>query len=334
MTPQRQRRALLWSTSTGSDAMKRFFIALSVWLALVGCGPAHAQMTMTGVGGGGFGGAAATYQGPGDIVSGATEWGSCARVYNASKASTATSLCDLVALTGGAAVCTLRGSTTGYVDLAASYCAGTTPSAACAAASGGACKVTKVYDQIGSTGGWIQATLSSMPTVTFSGANSLPGIDCTGGTNALLATAGTVSASQPFTYSVVYKSNSATGGGVSGGAGGGSDASIIAGNALFGLGTTSLSFSGAAANGSYHAAQALSATGANGSVVNIDSSETTATYGNTLTTASRICRNGSGGTSLDGIIMEIGLWATTGFDATQRGNMNTNQHSAVYGYNF
>ena len=58
------------------------------------------------------------YQGPGDVVSGATAWGSCARVYNASKASTSTSLCDLVAVTGGAVVCTLRGTASGFVDLA------------------------------------------------------------------------------------------------------------------------------------------------------------------------------------------------------------------------
>lgn len=124
----------------------------------------HAQIGITFFPGPGAAPPAATYQGPGDVVSGATAWGSCARVYNASLASTSTSLCDLVASTGGAAVCTLRGSSSGKVDLAASYCAGTTPSAACAAASGGSCKVSKVYDQIGATGGFVQATLANMPT--------------------------------------------------------------------------------------------------------------------------------------------------------------------------
>lgn len=279
---------------------------------------------------------AAAYQGPGDVVTGATIWGSCARVYTGAQASTATSLCDLVAVTGGAAVCTLRGSSTGYVDLAGTYCAGTTPAAACAAASGGSCKVTKIYDQAGATGGWIQATLASMPSLTFSGLNSLPGVDCTGGTNALLATSGNVAASQPFTWSAVYKSNSATGGGMSGGASGGSEAALVAGNALIGLGTTGgLTVSGSAANASYHAVQALSASGASNAIVAVDGSETTGTYTNTLgANALRFCRSGSGGTTVDGTIMEMGLWATTGFNSSQRPAMNTNQHSAANGYNF
>jgi hypothetical protein len=65
--------------------------------------------------GGGFFGAcnnvAPSYQGPGDIVSGALIWGSCSRVYSLALASTSASLCDLVDTSvGSTAVCTLRGS--------------------------------------------------------------------------------------------------------------------------------------------------------------------------------------------------------------------------------
>src|SRR5690348_15562028 len=123
-------------------------------------GQANAQsLPLLGVSGGSIA-VASSYQGPGDVVSGWLAWGSCARVFTTAQASTSTNMCDLVATTGGAAVCTLRGSSTGFVDLAASYCAGTTPAAACAAASGGACRVSKVYNQVtgNATGDWTQAT--------------------------------------------------------------------------------------------------------------------------------------------------------------------------------
>lgn len=315
--------------------MRKLVLATLLCLA-AWCGPAAAQSSI--VGSGIFGDAktltVAAYQGPGDIVTGASAWGSCARVYNAAGASTATSLCDLVAVTGGAAVCTLRGTSTGFVDLAASYCAGTTPSAACTAASGGSCKVTKIYDQSGSGNHWTQATLASMPGLTFSALNGLPGINCSGGTNALLVTAGNVTASQPFTFSIVAKATNSTGGGVIGGAGG-TDADVAFGNAVLGMGVAaSLTFSGAATANVFHAGQGLSAAGVGASVINIDNTETTGTLTSVIgASALRVCRNGSGGASLVGIMMEIGLWATTGFSGTQRTNVNANEHG-TNGYNF
>src|SRR5258708_4464076 len=72
-----------------------------------------------------------TFQGPGNIVSGAIAWQSCARVYNASLASTATSLCDLVdSAAPTVVICTLRGTTSGFVDLAGTYCTGSVTPAA------------------------------------------------------------------------------------------------------------------------------------------------------------------------------------------------------------
>jgi hypothetical protein len=107
--------------------------------------------------------AAASYTGPGDITNTYLAWGSCAFVYKALLANMSTNMCDLVASTGGAAVCTLRGSASGAVDQSG-YCpGGLTPSAACAAASGGSCLVTKVYDQTGHSVDLLQATLSAMP---------------------------------------------------------------------------------------------------------------------------------------------------------------------------
>jgi len=152
------------------------------------------------------------YSGPGDAISGAKAFFSCARAYNAAYANGTNPLCDLNAATGGASVCTLRVATSGFVDLAASYCAGTTPSAACLAASGGSCVVSKLYDQSGAnacTGAGpcdvTQATLANMPALTFSALNSLPCL--TFATGDKLATPGIFSPSlpQPVTVTVVAK---------------------------------------------------------------------------------------------------------------------------------
>lgn len=54
----------------------RWVIALWLLLGVGLSGPAKAQLTVSGVGGGGFGGAAASYTGPGDVLSGALAfWG-------------------------------------------------------------------------------------------------------------------------------------------------------------------------------------------------------------------------------------------------------------------
>ena len=90
-----------------------------------------------------------TYQGPGDVVSGAVTFYSCARVLNASLASTSTNLCDLVSSSAPTVVlCTLRAAATGFADLSA-YCPGAlTPAATCAAATGGTCNISKAYNQV------------------------------------------------------------------------------------------------------------------------------------------------------------------------------------------
>jgi len=146
---------------------------LALWLAVAPVKVFAGSMTLLGAGGGS---AVVGYQGPGDVVSGASVFGSCARAYNAAYANGTNPLCDLVAITGGAVVCTLRVKTNGFVDLAANYCAGTTPSAACAAASGTQCVIAKIYDQTGNGNHFTQATLANMPVLAFSVLNGLPSI--------------------------------------------------------------------------------------------------------------------------------------------------------------
>ena len=319
--------------------MKRFFIAVAVWIVFMTSLPASAQMTMTGIGGGGFG-VAATYQGPGDIVSGALIWGSCARVYNVSLASTSTSLCDLVDTSAGStAVCTLRGSSTGFVDLANSYCTGSlTPAAACSAAAGGACRVSKVYDQIGGTAGWTNATNGQRPILTFSAQNGLPGLTGTAAGNTNLTTVGTFTRAQPWTFVAAAKrtANFTTAQALMGSSGAFNDCmrfTTSASTAGFTSdGVTSLTL-GSVTDSNFHAVQGIADTSPN-AVLSVDGTDSTGNAGSGAFSGntSRIMRC-SGGESIDGVWLEGGLWPS-GFDGTQRTNMNANIHSSSTGYNF
>ncbi len=283
------------------------------------------------------------YQGPGDIVSGALAWGSCSRVYSVSLASTSTSMCDLVdTATGTVAICTLRGSSTGFVDLAGSYCVGsTTPATACAAAAGGACRVSKVNDQIGGTSGWINATNSTRPTLTFSAINGLPGITCTAAANSLLATSttfgsgGTVAISSPFTWVAVAERNNNTGveqsvlgwttspNGLLGFNNAAATAVVTADNA-------SKVTLGSVADNAFHAMIGIVNSTTTG-VLAVDGIENTGTTATSVpaNVTSRLCRS-AGGISLDGFIMEAGLWGSA---ITNRSGLNSNMHGTS-GYNF
>jgi hypothetical protein len=299
------------------------------------CHLAVAQVPMTGAG---LGSPAAPFKGPGDIVSGALIWGSCARVYKASLALTSTLLCDLVSSAAPTVVlCTLRGSTSGFVDLSA-YCAGAlTPAATCAAAVGGICNVSKVYDQIGGTSGWVNTTAASQPKLTFSALSSLPGWTCTSAANSLLATTTTFTQAQPYTFVAVGERTTNT--------------TVL--QAMMGFTTSPnalLGFAAAAAtaivtsstgsnltqasvpDSAFHAMQGV-ANGTTLSVLAVDGVETT---GNASTlspsgVAMRVCRYSSGG-SLDGPMMEAGFWPS----AVSSGNrtlLNLNMHGTS-GYNF
>jgi len=318
-----------------------FRFVLIAWLAL--CGIANAQLS----GGMQFPGpgtvhSATTYQGPGDVISGATAWGSCARAYNAAYANGTNPLCDLVDTSAGStAICTLRVKTDGFVDLTGTYCTGSAdPPTACAAAAGGACRVSKIYDQVGTTTGWVNATNSQRPVLTFSALNSLPGWTCTAAANSFLATNAVITiATPPITYVAVGKRT----------------ANFTTLQALAGWSTapnSSLSFNtsastaaisqngagfatlGSVADSSFHALQGFVDAAGTAGVLSADGTDgSSATVGNDAVSsrASRVCRF-AGGNSLDGVMMEAGVWAAS-FDGTQRGNLNSNIHG-TNGYNF
>lgn len=280
--------------------------------------------------------ASAAYQGPGDVKSGWYVWGSCARVFTAAQANTSTSLCDLVAVTGGAAVCTLRGSATGFVDLAASYCAGATPAAACAAASGGSCKVSQLYDQTGNSRHLTQATLATMPALTFSSSptGTLPVL--TGpSASTLLTTSGTFTVAAPITFSAVYRRTAAftTPGLIFGAANSNIAAATIAGNAQVFGGTAEQN--AVAADSAWHSLNGLVSNSAGNCALNVDGSDTASlTCGTTglVGAAFRTFRSGAG-TQMQGDIIEGGMISGT-TTATERNNISANQHSSVSGYNF
>jgi hypothetical protein len=192
-------------------------------------------------------------------------------------------------------------------------------------------KVAKLYDQTGNGNHFTQATLATMPSLLLSSGlpGGLPVVDMTGGTNAMLATAGNVPATQPFSFTAVYRTSSATGAGIIGGAGS-TDASLMSGSAVVGLGTTAMGFSEPASANVYHAVQGVSATGANGSVISSDGVETTGTYSSTIgASVLRFGRNGSGGGTLVGQIAAAGLITSVGLSASQRAALNSVYHSIL-----
>lgn len=311
-----------------------FGLLLSLIVALV---PAPADSGGMMLLGAGKPAAGASYQGPGDIVSGALIWGSCARVYNASLASTATSLCDLVDTTTGAvAICTLRGSSTGFVDLAGSYCTGsTTPAVACAAAAGGACRVSKVYDQIGGTSGYVQATNAQRPVLTFSVLNSLPCATGTGAANTNLTSSSTFTQTQWTWTSVAKRTSSAQAGviGASGGFNGYLGFTAVADTA--GLTSNNVTFVtlGSVTDSAFHALQGVMDPGGAGGTLAVDGVEASGAVGiaTMSVNTSRVMRLAAGA-SLPGDWCEGGLWPSL-FNGTQRTNMNSNIHGTS-GYNF
>jgi hypothetical protein len=137
--------------------------------------------------------------------------------------------------------------------------------------------------------------------------------------------------SQPIAFSGVIIRTSGT-----------TNASMLgqSGGALIGFDTTGNAFvSGgtiidlAAANSSWHAVNALANGNGTASAINVDGTDQTGAASTSGITANAL--RAVRATSLTGItaFAEGGVWnAATA--STDRGNMNTNQHSAANGYNF
>jgi hypothetical protein len=320
--------------------MRRLGLALAFCLALVGCAQAQGGM---GPGPGTVHSVGSSYSGPGDVVSGATIWGSCARAYSSATAA-GTSMCDLVdSAAPTTVICTLKLGSNGFVDLVSTAnCTGSvTPAAKCAAATGGVCNVQKVYDQIGGTSGWIQSTAATQPVLAFNALNSLPGWTCTSAANKSMITTTTFTFSAPYTWVATAKrtANNTTSQAIMGwstapnGYLGFSNATNTVTSTSSGGGFATL---GSVTDNSFHALQGYidpSGAAANGlvSADGVDSAGAVVGSSSPSGVTARVCRS-AGGLSLDGVMMEAGLWQSQ-FNGTQRADMNTNIHG-TNGYNF
>lgn len=308
--------------------MRALAVLLSLWLAIA---PAAAgQMSLLGAG---KATAAAAYSGPGDVVSGAVLFYSCARAVNATYANGTNSLCDLVdSAAPSTVICTLRVATTGFVDLAGAYCTGSvTPATKCAAATGGVCNVSKMYNQIApGTNDATNTTAATQPKLTFSALGGLPGITCTNAASSAITTTGTITQSTPYTLGAVSvrTPSSATEGGIFGENGSGvTTMEYTAATNTVGYLSGGVTNSATASDTNFHSIMAVAPTAANSTVV-VDGSGTTATpNGVNIGQIMRICRSANTTQSLNGTIMEAWLF-NSAFNATQYGNQNTNARSA------
>jgi hypothetical protein len=152
-----------------------------------------------------------SFTGPGDAISGATAFYSCARAYTAAYASGAGNLCDIADVGTGATTCTMKASATGFADLTSALCAGGTQTVSAFCTAHTSCVVTRMYDQTAgnhcsaptTSCDLVQATLANMPALTFSALNSLPCLTLTA--TKTMQTVDPFVLAQPFTYPLVFK---------------------------------------------------------------------------------------------------------------------------------
>lgn len=304
--------------------MHRLIVGIILFAALM-LAPANAgQMSLLGAGSV----SGATYQGPIDAVSGATScWSlrACTNTYAAATGNVA----DLVATTGGAAVCTLKAATDGTADLVGTYCAGTTVPLACAAASGGSCRVSKLYDQVG-TAHLVQATNGSRPPIAFGCTGGRPCLRCVLASGHLLQVTMGASSNQPNTFSVVShrQANTTTTGYIAGTIGTNSyfgysnAADTIAGNAGTNQTTT-------ASDAAFHSV-ALVFNGASGDM-NVDGTPNTKNMGaQAIGTGMGLCAVPGQGFGT-GEITEFLIYNNKAFSGAESSTMYNNQRT-YWGY--
>lgn len=262
--------------------------------------------------------APSSYIGPGDVISGAYAWYGL-RAYNAAYATGSNPALDIVDQAGANAL-TVNILSTGRLDVASI-------SSWVTANSVTTIKVTRMYDQSGNSRHLNQSTLTNMPVLNLTGFGSLPAIVVDGTVPQHMSTdPGAIAQNQPLTYSFVYLY-------------GGRDGEAFAHMGTF-INTVSGGFkvragnnpsASTAANGSWHACQGVVNT--TSSATYIDGSSTTGISSGSNNANDRIRFALLVDFQYPSLSMaEFGLWGSA-FNATQAGNMNTNQHGSS-GYNF
>lgn len=268
-----------------------------------------------------------SYQGPGDIVSGAIAFYSC-RAYKA-------------ASTGTKAYRVQRASDSTQADVSSlptGLCDTATPAAFCASTT---CLIVEWYDQSGANACGSAPCHMTPNTVSTNSPNwsssSLNGWPCAGGVMAAaLQNVTGITQALPFTVTAVgertgnftaaarvFSSNAA--------------------NANFGwrtsantVGVVSGLITATASDSAFHALISVQNTSSSVSAIVVDGTATTGTV--TLSALSSsiyfLSDNDAGFNNLEaGEMCEAGIWPIA-FTSTQYGNMNTNMHSATYGWNF
>jgi hypothetical protein len=272
-------------------------------------------------------GGGSSYQGPGDVVSGASVWYSCGRAYNAAYATGSNGACDVVDTATGLVTCTYHIQTSGFVN--PSECTGAGQSCYVA------CSVTKAYDQTGGGNPAVQATLANMPTLTFSALNGLPCPTGTQSSSQYLSTASGVTLNAGSTTLTAVSEVNTSASGYSPMIGTNAIGIVYATyqspNTDINLYAGSLGSKGV--TNVFHAAVGIIAASGNSNLV-IDGTANSVSSGNANSTGQiGYLGQGGGGNYGGGTACEIGAWPIA-FNSTQYGNMNTNMHSASNGWNF
>lgn len=324
-----------------ANTMRRAFRILAAVIALISGGlsgpPAHSCMTLTGAGGACGGGTPPSFSGSGDTVSGAFAYWSCARAYTAAYAAGTGNACDIIRASDSA-TCTIKFAASGFTDVTTAYCNSNTQNvtAFCNATT---CKVTKAYDQSGATNcttacDATQATDAARPVLNLSGLGSKVCMTYSGAQN-LPTPAATAGAAQPYSFSAVSER---TGSFTSfqdilGMASGGVQLlynSVANQGGIF-AGTLGAAQAISITDSAYHAIQ-VALNGASSAVV-VDGAATTGLSPGAGALGGSTIEIGADNNFLTGIVCEVRM-DTIAYNATQYGNLNTNQHSATSGYNF
>ena len=262
-----------------------------------------------------------SYQGPGNIVSGAVAWWGF-RGYNGSYSGNAAIIC-----TASDVSCETETISNGNLVLG---------SVGTACLISGTCLVKTFFDQsgakacAGSTACDVtNATASAQPTFTAAALNSIPCATFTGSSSQNLESANSFTLAQPLTFSTVAKRTSAF---TSLGA---IISAISSGNAPPAIGFFSTTndgwlFAGSnitatATNSAFHAMQGV-VQGATTSSLTVDGSTTTGSSGSDVFGDNLMVGEINGADFFTGAFCEGGIWPVA-FNSTQLSNMNSNQHT-------
>ena len=298
--------------------------ALAVALFLLGllclAQSPRADMMLTGVGGGPVASAAAGYQGPGDIVSGASAWYAANQCYNTAYSGNVADVWD--STTGNTTETLITCSAGGTLNFTVNPIATTCSSG---------CVIKTMYDQTGSLacGGAAcdvtEATLANRPTYT---ANALNSKACGTWTVsiALNSTNALTSIPQQFSYVAVAERTgsfttaqriieTSSAGTRMGFSNAGNTTSINAGS----------SFTAVASDSSFHALIDVFNNASSSIVVDGSATAGTAGAGASATTI-EIGNETVTNSNLVGLFCEGGIWPV-GLNATQYGNLNSNMHT-------